>query len=277
MKRKCLAVGIILLFVGVTIAPTINFNTVKASDDNDLVEVTTQACGLFGFKPQTVKLTRQQYLNIERYMVAFKTRLNQTTTREEAIPIFKEAIVELNVYGLLPKGMSVQRAQRLVTGGFLNKNYLKLQENSNYNSSLDRGLLYNRFCLIAGGATNSFLIGPLFPIDRALLGFGITFVIFALFYSMLPVNLFGKIFFESSFGEIFTFGAFGYNTISGDYLCGNIKNYRFPSIIPPYYDYIYLGVRGFSGLQFYSRASSLRYFFGSCLEINVTSEITDVR
>jgi hypothetical protein len=41
MNTKCLAIGIILLFVGVTIAPTINFNTVKASTDNDLVEVTT--------------------------------------------------------------------------------------------------------------------------------------------------------------------------------------------------------------------------------------------
>ena len=41
MKRKCLAVGIILLFVGVTIAPTINFSTVKASQEDDLVEITT--------------------------------------------------------------------------------------------------------------------------------------------------------------------------------------------------------------------------------------------
>jgi parallel beta-helix repeat protein len=32
MKRKWLAIGIILLFVGMTIAPTINFNTVKAQD-----------------------------------------------------------------------------------------------------------------------------------------------------------------------------------------------------------------------------------------------------
>ena len=38
MIRKWLAIGIILLFVGVTIAPTINFNTVKASNDNDLVK-----------------------------------------------------------------------------------------------------------------------------------------------------------------------------------------------------------------------------------------------
>ena len=41
MKTKWLAVGIILLFVGVTIVPTININTVKASRDDDLVEVTT--------------------------------------------------------------------------------------------------------------------------------------------------------------------------------------------------------------------------------------------
>ncbi len=38
---KCLAVGIILLFIGVTIAASINFNTVKASTCDDLVEVTT--------------------------------------------------------------------------------------------------------------------------------------------------------------------------------------------------------------------------------------------
>ena len=35
MMKKCLAIGIILLFVGVTIAPTINFKTVKASNDNE--------------------------------------------------------------------------------------------------------------------------------------------------------------------------------------------------------------------------------------------------
>ncbi len=39
MIKKWLVIGIILLFVGVTMAPTINFNTVKASQDNDLVEV----------------------------------------------------------------------------------------------------------------------------------------------------------------------------------------------------------------------------------------------
>ncbi|DAC72230.1 MAG TPA: hypothetical protein DSN98_06185 [Thermoplasmata archaeon] len=43
LSRKCLAIGIILLFVGVTIASTINFQVVKASTDDDLVEVTKES------------------------------------------------------------------------------------------------------------------------------------------------------------------------------------------------------------------------------------------
>ena len=112
--RKGLAVGIILLFVGVTIAPSINFYVVKASNDNDFVEVTTQACGIKGYGDTTVKLTRQQHQNLEEYLVEFRERLNQTTTREEAVPLFKEAVVELNKYRLLPKGMNVAQTQRLV-------------------------------------------------------------------------------------------------------------------------------------------------------------------
>src|SRR4030042_1592503 len=112
---KGLVVSVILLFIGVTIAPSINFTVVKASQDDDLVEVTTQACGIKGFGNTTVKLTRQQYQNLEQYLVEFRARLNQTTTKEEAVPIFKEAVVELDKYGLLPEGMSVERAQRLVS------------------------------------------------------------------------------------------------------------------------------------------------------------------
>ncbi|MBE3137148.1 MAG: hypothetical protein IMZ43_07150 [Thermoplasmata archaeon] len=113
---KGLAIAVIFLFVGVAFAPSINFNVVKASNDNDLVEVTTQACGIKGFGNHTVKLTRQQYQSLEQYLVDFRERLNQTTTREEAVPIFKEAVVELNKYGLLPKGMSVEQTQKLVSG-----------------------------------------------------------------------------------------------------------------------------------------------------------------
>jgi len=70
--KKILAVGVILLFIGVAVAPSINFTVVKASNDNDLVEVTTQACGIKGYGNNTVKLTREQYEDLEHYLVEFR-------------------------------------------------------------------------------------------------------------------------------------------------------------------------------------------------------------
>jgi hypothetical protein len=146
--KKTLVVGIIFLFIGIAVAPSINFTVVKASNDNDLVEVTTQACGIKGFGNTTVKLTRQQYQNLEQYLVDFRGRLNQTTTREEAIPIFKEAVVELNKYGLLPKGMSVEQAQRLVTTGH------RIQNVANIIKKFTKDYI-NSFCLFTAIISDS--------------------------------------------------------------------------------------------------------------------------
>jgi hypothetical protein len=150
LARKGLVISVILLFIGVAVAPTINFTAVKASTDSDLVEVTTQACGIQGYGNTTVRLTKQQYQDLEQYLVEFRARLNQTSTRKEAVPIFKDAVVELNNYGLLPKGMSVEHAQRLVIGLYQNTNLIKYLEklsNTSEKSLLQEG---NKFCLIYG-------------------------------------------------------------------------------------------------------------------------------
>jgi len=146
LMRKGLAVGIIFLFIGVTVAPSINFTVAKASNDNDLVEVTTQACGIKGYGNTTVKLTREQYQNLEQYLVEFRAKLNQTTTREEAVPIFKEAVVELDKYGLLPKGLSVEQAQKLILGRFHKSN---------------AGPMSSTWCLVAGSTSNTIIWTPL--------------------------------------------------------------------------------------------------------------------
>jgi hypothetical protein len=158
--RKYLVIGIILLFISIAIAPTINYTTVKAVADNDTIEVTTEACGIKGFGNTTVKITRQQYQNLEQYLVGFRARLNKTTTREEAVPIFNEAVVELNKYGLLPNGMSVEKAQKLVTGQYQNSN-----ENIYVNKlHLISSLILNDdndFCLLVGRTDNTIFCGPL--------------------------------------------------------------------------------------------------------------------
>jgi hypothetical protein len=148
--KKSLSIGIILLFIGVAVIPSINSTVVKASSDNDLVKVTSQACGIQGFGNTTVKLTKEQYQNLERYLVDFRARLNQTSTRGEGVPIFKDAVVELNKYGLLPKGMSVNEAQKLVTG-----QYEKFQSSTLLDSISKKNPLFfngtwNLMCLVAG-------------------------------------------------------------------------------------------------------------------------------
>jgi len=160
--KKLLAVGIIFLFISVAVAQSINFTVVKASNDNDLVEVTSQACGIQGFGNTTVKLTKQQYQNLEQYLVDFRARLNKTTTREEAVPIFKEAVVELNKYGLLPKRMSVEQAQKLVTNGYLNEKIMERAESIFHKIKTDFLPDTNFFCLVGGELNLSVFVSGIF-------------------------------------------------------------------------------------------------------------------
>jgi hypothetical protein len=154
--NHCLVFGVILLFIGLSIAPSINFNVAKASNDSDSVEVTTQACGIQGFGNTTVKLTGQQYQNLEQYLVDFRARLNQTTTREEAVPIFKEAVRELNKFGLLPKGMSVEKAQKLVTKRYEYRRGTTFLEK--LRSTNQYMVNSNVLCFIAGQSTRTYFI-----------------------------------------------------------------------------------------------------------------------
>jgi hypothetical protein len=158
MRKKWLAVGIIVLFLGVTLAPTINFNTVKASQEDNIIEITSQPCGIKGYSNTTVKLTQEQYQNLEEYLVRFSARLNQTSTREETILIFKEAVVELNTYGLLPKGMDIKQAQNLVTLNACRGSRIKpFDENLlTHMNSLKNNETVDFLCMIVGESTNTY-------------------------------------------------------------------------------------------------------------------------
>jgi len=159
LLKKGLAVVIILLFLGVAVVPSINISVVKASTENNSVEVTTEVCGIKGFGTHAVSLTKQEYQNLEQYLVDLRARLNTTTTREKAVPLFKEAVVELNRYGLLPKGMRVGQAQRLVSRYYQNsemlsefENDIQSRWNKRYNNNLNPNLK-NAFCLLFAAAT----------------------------------------------------------------------------------------------------------------------------
>jgi hypothetical protein len=220
--KKILVVGIILLFFGVAVAQSINTNVVKASNDNDLVEVTTQACGIKGYKDSTVKLTREQYQNLKTYLVEFRERLNQILTREEAVRIFKDAVVELDKYGLLAKGMSVEKAQKLILQQNQNDCLIKLWERF-HNTSILPNDEENSFSLIAGHTSNTLILGPI-PLTCILTGLiGIillssasTAVMGLIGALLMYSSLFVGLLFYSLPGVLFSVVRIGAETISFD-------------------------------------------------------------
>ncbi len=306
IRLKGLVVSIIFLFISVSVTPSINTSVVRASDDNDLIEVTTQACGIQGYENTTVKLTREQYQNLEQYLVEFRARLNQTTTREEAIPIFKDAVVVLEKYGLLPKGMSVQQAQNLVT--FSNRkvshlrpikpNILKQFNSPSNNNTIDV------FCMIAGESTNTyfqtllntaailfsglFIILPSFFILGAFIWSvihnvdSVLLYILAIIATAVDTGLLGVVFpFLLTHSGISAIGIIRYVSSQGwihltahsNVWVNGTFNGSFPTI--PNSDFTFMGspgVIGFTGLHLKTNSTSHKsYYFGTALVVAVTS------
>ena len=287
--KKIHVVGVILLFIGVAVAPSINMSVVKASQDDDLVEVTTQACGIKGYGNTTVKLTREQYQNLEQYLVEFSARLNQTTTRKEAVPIFKEAVVELEKYGLLPRGMSEERAQRLVislcfsqrSGEFFKRIFGGNQDIKSI----------NMFCLVSGKATNIMSFGAFYPLRLYLSVLGNSFSDFWMFTwiiseillvlrrAFFPLYLFGEFSigevykyyqgsdkYYPSTGTIFSLGILGPRIYSGSYY-GQIREIPTVQMSPVGYSIYYSGILGFTGLNI--GISGGNFLIGSCILVNI--------
>jgi len=158
--KKLLVLGVILLFIGVAVAPSINFTVVKASNDNDLVEVTTQACGIQGFGNTTVKLTREQADELNQLFETINSKLNNATSREESVRIYHNVIIELDRYGLLPRGMTVEQAQKLVANGYSKGQGVSIFEEISHKNSLQEEP--NNFCcLVAGVAQDGTAMGIL--------------------------------------------------------------------------------------------------------------------
>ena len=269
------------MFLGVTITQTINFNIVKASQEDNCVEVTTQVCGIQRYRDATVKLTRQQYNDLEQYLVEFRARLNQTSTRDEAVPIFKEAVVELYNYGLLPSGMSAKQAQRVVIGQFNGNNTSNLFSKLFYLSNLSQ---YNFFSLVSGNVSEAPFLSPIllslsnilfynpFLIDNDFLFYlGLillltsAILIIGNFYInnvlSIPTSIFKNIYMDDECtGWVQTFGLLGRKRYEG----------TLNGLISDKHNTLEAGIIGFTGIKIHNGKSIYDYFFlGSALMVGI--------
>jgi hypothetical protein len=249
--KKGLVVSVILLFIGVAVAPSINQSVVKATDD-DLVEVTVEACGSKNLGIKTITFTKEKYIEIKRVMNDFIIRLNKATIRLETIEIFKNEIIKLNEYGLLPEGMSVEQVKKLVIGGVFTQENTRLPVKiNNDNHQYD----YNFFCYVQGNTSRTFFRGiPLLSL------------IYSSFWPLSFLNLVGfghPASFEQmempATGNLYSAGLLGIKKWTGEFV-GAFNIPMLVSTCP--------GILGFTGIKIYLGGEQY-LFFGHAIIVKI--------
>jgi len=296
MNKKILTISIVILFLGLAFAPSIHANTNKETLDSELVEITTEVCGLPGLKPQTVKLTEEESEELENLFDVIKERLDSAETREETVAIFNDAIVELDTYGLLG-GLSIKQAQRLVTGRFQNPRIIEIIEKIYKKNQKTTDIDKNILCLVAGvfkaSIFNSISAGPLARILSLLtrgpfIGDLINFCLVVPFIFMMdilnPVPIWHTIYvgqkwrsidpqwiYYPSIGWLHTTGVNGVKNWSGS-LYGQLRiGELFLHIYGP--SFHYPGVQGFTGIKInVDYILELYYYMGFALQASLDPE-----
>lgn len=254
--KKLLAIGIILLLIGLVFTPCINANIGK---DDEFVNITINACGIEGIKSENVKVSQDNADEIIRLFKSIEKQLENSSSQGMAEKIFNEAVIELDKLGVLPRGLSIEDAQRLVTG---NHRYNKLMEFFNGIQERQRIPLdknENFFCLMAGrvignvffsGLLNEVitwafswipvLTGPIFLVFG--LSFAVLYLVTQLIFMRNPICIGRYIYlglYERTYGTIASFGLNGLK----------VWNNNLTGLIPHWF-LEYVGAVGFTGLQF---------------------------
>jgi len=284
--KKLLAAGVIVLFLGLACAPSINANVSKESE---LVEITTEVFGLNGGK-HTVQLTLDEVEEVDRLFEDLRCKFNKSKTTKEIIKIFNETVVELNKYGLLG-GLTIQRAQILVN---------KMHQNPLLKKLLDKkygrgmGILDNvdnAFCFINGASTNTYSYFLPFGITASIIDINLLLLLLRIpqiIHSFIPLKLLSfitwgycidkwddSIHYDAE-GLVQTRGLRGYSQPQEEKFYGGfdtledftLLNWITNLIFPFTYYYCYIGVIGFTGI--FIRTFNKSWYFGRALLVSYT-------
>jgi hypothetical protein len=156
-SKKTLALLSAFLFLSLLATQSSIMDTVRASQDDNRDEITTQVCDIMKETTVTIRLTTQQIKEIQRTFDELKNRLSTTTSAEETQELFNATIIILNRYNLLPEGMSIEHAQHLVNcATTLQKRVPSIQILSQkLHTGTVAGTIQNSLCSIVGNTSNT--------------------------------------------------------------------------------------------------------------------------
>ncbi len=155
LGRHIQMVGIILLFMGLAVAPSIGHRIAPISDDQH--EFILQICGPDERTEQTLALTRQQERQLQQLFDDLKDHLATADLLKDTHEIFNDTIDELQRYNILPNELSAQLLKRLVSK---TSSYQKIPPHlqqlcRKYQGTSTEGEITNYLCSIAGNSSNT--------------------------------------------------------------------------------------------------------------------------
>ena len=290
--RKNLVYLVIILFIGIAVAPSVtsvDISKNNASDNNGLIEITVELCKPNGIEEHQIFITKDQNEKLEELFQGFKEDLNKAETREETIRLYSDMVVSLDEIGLIPEGSSCEEVQELVTVENRINNPEKMKSNKYLNMVFERfkdknskqHYLKNRFCQIAARTSSSYqdsfvlTLTRNFPITSLFL-FWLEF--FCWFFSQInryPIGytigigyyyeISGYVGFKPSSGWINTDGYDGKQVFEGEGFYGNLPMCPITYLHRVYYP----GIFGFTGITYYYDHTFLSYFVGKAIWVKI--------
>jgi hypothetical protein len=154
--RKGLAVGIVLLFIGVTV-----FQGISA----DIDQSSREAIGNIGMSDRertTVSCSFFTLHGVEQVgkelMVQDAVYLSQVMNTSDGVTL----AFELDRYGLLPQSMTVTQAAEIINGVSMYEEVQRVQQFLHANQSLDTDWMSNSLCSVSGYGPRSLYTTPRF-------------------------------------------------------------------------------------------------------------------
>lgn len=269
---------VVALLVSVSLTNVVGYGVVKASQETDYFEITSQAYGNSGWGRTSVKMTREQYQDFKQDLVEFRVRLNQTTSQEETNILFNDLLHKLQTIGLVSTSINLGQFQNSNLDRRINQ--VSLQKLKTLTDDVDS----NYLCKITGQfhvgeilfenpiVYATYLLSFFFHVIHTLIGALVRLNI------LIPLSLNQRIGLGGYYpdapgsspaqGWLFTQGTLGAKNWSG-----NIKGALNRIMLPADGEEIYYpAVSGFTGIKLFDAQTKTIFFVGTAICVKVTLE-----
>jgi len=113
--NKGIVIGVIIVLIAVSVAPSINANVSRTQVNSKLVETSVRIHRAKSIIPYTLKLREKESDEVDRIFDNLKVRLDTAETDKEIDEIYDSAVESLYELGMFPR-MTLKEAKQLVNG-----------------------------------------------------------------------------------------------------------------------------------------------------------------